>query len=113
MKVYGKKQIYNRLARIYANRESVNQNTINWVELEDTLFSIYPTFKDGLSQFKPMKDQARHVCLLIKASFNTQQIAYFTSKTVEAISSTKRRLYIQNFNQSGSAKDWDAVIISL
>lgn len=111
--IWKETDIYNRLARIYANRESVNQNTINWVELEDTLFSIYPTFKDGLSQFKPMKNQARHVCLLIKASFNTQQIAYFTSKTVEAISSTKRRLYIQNFNQSGSAKDWDAVIISL
>lgn len=111
--IWKETDIYKRLMKIYINKEPVKHDTINWLELEDTLFSIYPTLNDGLLQFKPMKEHARHVCLLIKAGFSSKEIAYFTSRSIEAISSTKRRLYIQNYKQSGPPKKWDAVITAL
>lgn len=102
--------IYKNLKRIYFCHELVNEDTIDWIELEETLFSIYPTFKDGLSKFKPMKGQSYHVCLLIKAGFNTQQIAYFTLRSDEAINSTRRRLFESNFGKTGKPSEWDDVL---
>ena len=60
-----------------------------------------------------MKEQAYHVCLLIKAGFNVQEIGYLTMKTDEAINSTRRRLYEANFGKKGKPSEWDDVIRSL
>lgn len=101
------------LNRIYDNKEPIGSSTIDWRLLEETLFSIYPTFKDGMAQFNKMRDQQYRVCLLIKAGFNVQQIAYLTVRSDEAINSTRRRLYEQNFGRRGKPSDWDKVIRAL
>ena len=86
---------------------------MDWSMLEDTLYGIYPTFRNGMTGFKRMKEQAYHVCLLIKAGFNVQEIGYLTMKTDEAINSTRRRLYEANFGKKGKPSEWDDVIRSL
>ena len=80
-------EMYAFLNKLYDNREPITQDTINWEELGNLLFDIFPTFRTGLMQFKKMKDQPYHVCLLIKAGCSVQQIAYLTIKSVEAINS--------------------------
>ena len=84
-----------------------------WSMVEVSLYGIYPTFRNGMTGFKRMKEQAYHVCLLIKAGFNVQEIGYLTMKTDEAINSTRRRLYEANFGKKGKPSEWDDVIRSL
>ncbi len=106
-------EIYKRLDRICRKRENVTENTVDWDLLEETLFDIFPTFRDGLMDFKRMKSQAYHVCLLIKAGFGVQEIAFLTVKSPEAINSTRRRLYETNLGKEGKPSEWDEVIRSL
>ena len=106
-------EMYAFLNKLYDNREPITQDTINWEELGNLLFDIFPTFRTGLMQFKKMKDQPYHVCLLIKAGCSVQQIAYLTIKSVEAINSTRRRLYMTNFGSSGKPSEWDEIIRGL
>lgn len=102
---------------IYKNLKCICRNKgkadVDWSMLEDTLYGIYPTFRNGMTGFKRMKEQAYHVCLLIKAGFNVQEIGYLTMKTDEAINSTRRRLYEANFGKKGKPSEWDDVIRSL
>lgn len=106
-------KIYRDLNDICRHKVNVSSQTIDWTLLEKTLFDIYPTFRDGLIKFKRMKEQAYHVCLLIKSGFNVQEIAYLTMRTDEAINSTRRRLYESNFKRKGKPSEWDDVINSL
>lgn len=105
--------IYIYLHTLCTKRSKINENTIDWIILEETLFNIYPTFKDGLKRFKKMRTQAYNICLLIKAGFNVQEISYLTMKSDEAINSTRRRLYETNFGKKGKPSEWDKIIKSM
>ncbi len=105
--------IYRELKNACREPETVTADTVDWKLLEDTLFDIFPTFHEGMMKFKRMKEQAFHVCLLVKAGFNVQEISYLTIKTNEAINSTRRRLYETNFGKKGKPSEWDEIIRSL
>ena len=105
--------IYKELLLLIKEKRNISEDTIKWQELEETLFNIYPIFKSGLAKFKKMKDQAYHVCLLIKAGFNVQQIAFLTNKSIEGINSTRRRLVEVNFGRKGKPSEWDEIIREL
>lgn len=105
--------IHKELLLLIKEKRNISEDTIKWQELEETLFNIYPIFKGGLTKFKKMKDQAYHVCLLIKAGFNVQQIAYLTNKSIEGINSTRRRLVEVNLGRKGKPSEWDEIIREL
>ena len=105
--------IYKKLYCLTNNHKGIPEDSDLWKELEETLYDIYPRLKMGLSKFSKMRLQAFHVCLLLKAGFDTNQISILTCKTAEAISSTKRRLYKNNIGQKGKPRDWDDIIKEL
>jgi hypothetical protein len=51
--------------------------------------------------------------MLIKIGIKPVDIAYLTSHTEEAISSTRRRLYERAFHKKGKPSDWDKTILSI
>ncbi len=112
-RIFKETEIYRQLERICRNGEKVTENTVDWKLLEETLYGVFPTFRSGMMNFKRMKEQPYHVCLLTKAGFSVKEIAYLTVKTVEGISSTRRRLYELNFGRKGKPSEWDEVIRSL
>lgn len=105
--------VYKALEEACRNPEKLSVNTVDWSMLESTLFEVFPTFRDGILKFKRMGEQAYRVCLLLKAGFNVQEIAFLTIRSDEAINSTRRRLYEANFGKKGKPSDWDKVIRAL
>lgn len=112
-RIWKETECYKRLKYIYECNMPVPEGTIDWRLLEETLFRIYPTFKENLWKLKKMKAQAYHVCLLVKGGFSVSQIAYFTNKTDDGINSTRRRLYENNLGKKGKPSEWDEFIRSL
>ena len=116
------------------NQESINNNEIvkkirrilnndkreeklkeeDWLMLHKAILEKYPNFDSALHDlYAKIRTHDIRVSMLIKIGIKPVDIAYLTSHTEEAISSTRRRLYERAFNKKGKPSDWDKTILSI
>ena len=91
----------------------MRMNDERWQMLESDVNSIYNHFTETLVSTCKMKEQAFHICLLIKLHLTTADISKILSCEKQTISNTKRRLFERCFGKTGGAKEWDEYILSI
>lgn len=86
----------------------------DWIMLHNAIVERYPNFDSALHDlYAKIRTHDIRVSMLIKIGIKPVDIAYLTSHTEEAISSTRRRLYERAFNKKGKPSDWDKAILSI
>ena len=86
----------------------------DWIMLHNAIMERYPNFDSALHDlYAKIRTHDIRVSMLIKIGIKPVDIAYLTSHTEEAISSTRRRLYERAFNKKGKPSDWDKAILSI
>lgn len=85
----------------------------DWKDLNVLINSTYPEFDKNLEVFLCTNPLEYKICLMIKLGVTPSNIAKFVNVTKEAITASRRRMYIKVFKKKGSPSDWDKVIISL
>lgn len=86
---------------------------VDWAGMDVLFAQRLPHFGKALRELSPLSDIEWRVCQLLKLGFSPSQIALLASRSPEAISSIRRRLYAKVFQKKGSPADWDAFIESL
>lgn len=86
---------------------------VDWNELYVLFCDELPMFENSLRQLTALSDTEWKVCMLLKIGFPQSQIAILMNKSVEGISSIRRRLYIKVFQKKGKASDWDKFLETL
>ena len=86
---------------------------VDWSAIDALFSQRLPHFGKALRELTPLSDIEWRVCQLLKLGFSPSQIAQLASRSPEAISSIRRRLYVKVFQKKGSPADWDAFIESL
>lgn len=85
----------------------------NWTEIKQIVNKTYPNFDKNLYSFLEVSPQEYKICLLVKIGISPSNIAHFVNVTKEAITASRRRMYMKSFHQKGSPSDWDNIIYSL
>ena len=85
----------------------------DWLELEQTVNSVYSNFTGRLYSLYKLSTQDYHVSLLVKVRLQPRDIALLTAHSKESVASTRSRLYQKVFGKKGSSKDWDDFILTL
>lgn len=85
-----------------------------WNNLEMMIKNIFPKFKDNLYSVYQLSDTEYHICLLLKIGMETKEIAILISKSKQAVSMSKQRLYCKIANsKTGKAEDLDIFLSEL
>lgn len=85
----------------------------DWEELKNAINITYPHFDERLRELCTINEQDFKMCLLLKIGIRPIDIAGFTNRSKEAITSARRRLYNKAFDAKGTPQDWDEIIKSL
>ena len=86
----------------------------DWKKLETKVNQLYNGFTDRLYACLALSDNEYHICLLVKIGVTTKDIALLTSRTRQAISMAKQRLYKKITNEAkGKAEDLDEFVKNL
>lgn len=86
---------------------------VDWTGIDALFTQRLPHFGKALRDLTLLSDIEWRVCQLLKLGFTPSQIAQLASRSPEAISSIRRRLYAKVFQKKGAPADWDAFIESL
>ena len=84
-----------------------------WKRIEAEIDSILPEFKTILYQAYELSELEYHICLLIKMGFKNNEISVLVSRTPNAVSQARKRLYAKITGKEGSPADLDAIVKSL
>lgn len=84
-----------------------------WNELSQLINSVYKDFDKNLHNFLETSQREYKICLLIKIGISPTNIAHFVNVSKEAITASRRRMYVKSFKKQGSPSDWDHIITSL
>ena len=82
----------------------------DWKELMCAVDEAYNQFTTRLLELYPMKTIEIQVCVLIKIGLSPAQIAFFTIRSRQAISSIRKRLYSKVMGKDGTPEQWDNFI---
>lgn len=96
-----------------ANAKTYKLSTQDWEELKRAIDSAYPYFNERLKELCSINEQDFKMCLLLKIGIRPIDIAGFTNRSKEAITSARRRLYEKAFHVKGTPQNWDNTIRSL
>ncbi len=102
--------LVNELRNMAARQEVPH---VDWAGIDALFAQRLPHFGKALRELSPLSDIEWRVCQLLKLGFSPSQIAQLASRSPEAISSIRRRLYAKVFQKKGSPADWDTFIESL
>lgn len=112
-----KSDIYNKIFMI------LNDNTVSdrikkmpkdyWNLLDVEVNRYFNGFKDSLMSLCRISEHEYRVCLLLKIGVRPKDISILTNKSKNAISSTRKRLYMKAFGQNVEPERWDEFIRSL
>lgn len=112
-----KEQVLNsdiyKVIRQHEMEENYKITDAQWSEIKKLVNETFPKFEHNLRLFYDVNVHEYRVCLLIKMGFSPTSIAKFTSRSKEAITSVRSRLYAKTFKRKGSAPKWDEFIKSL
>ncbi len=84
-----------------------------WVQIEDAVNRLCPEFLQKIGEFCHLTPQERRVCLLLRLGFAPADIAQLTSRSKQAVTNTRSRLYAKSFGQKGTPAQWDEFVMSL
>ena len=90
--------------------EEVKINNTDWQTLNQAIDETYNQFSQRLQELYPITDIELKVCLLLKINLSPLQIATISTRSKQAISSIRKRLYKKFFNEEGSTEQWDNFI---
>lgn len=82
----------------------------DWVELFKAIDEAYPDFRRKLDNFPIANELGLKVCYLLKIHMKPVDIAGFTNRSKEAITASRRRMYVKSFKKEGRPGDWDKII---
>ena len=101
----------------------LNDNTVSdrikkmpkdyWNLLDVEVNRYFNGFKDSLMSLCRISEHEYRVCLLLKIGVRPKDISILTNKSKNAISSTRKRLYMKAFGQNVEPERWDEFIRSL
>lgn len=97
-------------ARIRANKVL---RAADWKLIEERLLANYPNFRSELYSHYPMSENEYRICLLIKMEVTPSNIAKLLAMGNSSISQSRLRMQQKVFNGQGTARDWDAYVLSL
>ena len=84
-----------------------------WEELRKLVNAVYWDFDKNLNAFYDVNLQEYRICLLIKIGISRTNIAHFMNLSKEAITASRRRMYMKAFKSKGTPSDWDNIIRTL
>ena len=84
-----------------------------WKQIEAEVDTVLPEFKSILYQAYELSELEYHICLLIKMGFKNNEISSLVSRTPNAVSQARKRLYFKITGKDGSPADLDAIVKSL
>lgn len=84
-----------------------------WKEASNLINSVYKNFDQNLHRFLDTSSQEYKICLLVKLGISPTNMAKILNVSREAISASRRRMYIKAFQKKGTPADWDKVILTL
>lgn len=84
-----------------------------WEELRKLVNAVYWDFDKNLNAFYDVNLQEYRICLLIKIGISPTNIAHFMNLSKEAITASRRRMYMKAFQSKGTPSDWDNIIRTL
>lgn len=96
-----------------ATSKTYKLSTQDWEDLKNAIISTYPYFNERLRELCTINEQDFKMCLLLKIGIRPIDIAGFTNRSKEAITSARRRLYEKAFQTKGTPQNWDKIIRSL
>ena len=85
----------------------------DWEALQAQVDQCYNGFTSKLNALHSLDNRELHICLLIKLRFSYTDIGKLVNLSLSGVNSVRSRLYTKVFGIKGSAKDWDAFILSL
>lgn len=84
-----------------------------WEELEKYIDCQFPLFKQRLSELIKLSEIEHQVCMLVKCNFQPKEIGILVNRSIESISSIRRRLYKKIYLRDGKPSELDHLISSL
>lgn len=85
----------------------------DWIEVEKEVEKKCPEFKNKLLDMCKLSEHEYHVCLLLRLKMRPSEIAVLTSHSIQAITSTRKRLYVRATQENGLPSQWDTLIKGL
>lgn len=130
LKLYEKQQEYEAIYRQMAMRKVAKSsivgafkaiahsgtNTINhedWKKLYEYVHTQYPQFEQRLSELVKLSEIEYKVCVLVKCKMTPKEIGILVNRSIESVSSIRRRLYKKIYMKQGKPSDLDDLIHSL
>ena len=96
-----------------ANDSKSHLTQQDWEALQAQVDQCYNGFTSKLNALHSLDNRELHICLLIKLRFSYTDIGKLVNLSLSGVNSVRSRLYTKVFGIKGSAKDWDAFILSL
>ena len=82
-------------------------------ELYKYVNTQYPQFVQRLSDLVKLSEIEHKVCVLVKCKMTPKEISILTNRSIESVSSIRRRLYKKIYMKQGKPSDLDNLIYSL
>ena len=115
MKQLAESAVAQRIGKILNDPTNINKNLsdLDWKELETTIETLFPHFRDRIEMVCKLSQQKYRICLLTKLDLQEVAIAQLTQRTKQAIDMAAKRLYKEAFDEEGGAIGWKNFILSL
>ncbi|MBO4810399.1 MAG: hypothetical protein J5552_02400 [Prevotella sp.] len=95
------------------NSETVKATDEEWLQMEEEVNLAYPDFNERLAHYLPNLNQVHFkICLGIKFGLEPSQIAVLVSRSKQAVSNARSRMYRKAFGIDGTTDDFDQFIES-
>lgn len=88
-------------------------NVKEWKFIEEDLRLVLGDFKYILNQAYELSAVDYRICILVKLGLKNNEISLLISRTPNAVSQARKRLYTKITGEDGSASDFDRIIKSL
>ncbi|WP_321331293.1 tetratricopeptide repeat protein [uncultured Bacteroides sp.] len=93
-----------------ANEPALKITDDNWDVLQNAIDNTYNSFTQRLHALYPVSEIEKRICLLIKISIPIKDIPYLVSRSKQAVTSARKRLYEKIHGESCSPETFDSFI---
>lgn len=85
----------------------------DWELIEKRILANYPDFRSDLYSHYSLSENEYRICLLVKMEVTPSNMAKLLAMGNSSISQSRLRMQHKVFNGHGTARDWDAYVLSL
>ena len=84
---------------------------LEWQELQDTMFGIYPNFSELMTRYcQDLDDREYKICILIRAGISPGAIASMLGILSSTVTKIRLNLLQKIFRIQGSSKEFDTML---